>query len=135
LLLSVKIGGKSGFFLLNMVSISANISTMNWSIIYFNKRVQQEIIQWPVGIYADFLRLVCLMEEHGADLRLPHSRAMGEGLFELRCKGKEGIGRVFYCTMVGRQIVILHSFIKKSQKAPASDVAVARRRLKEVKNG
>lgn len=58
---------------------------------------------------------------HGADLRLPHSRAMGEGLFELRCKGAEGIGRVFYCTMVGRQIVILHSFIKKPKKRPTKN--------------
>lgn len=73
------------------------------------------------------------MEEHGADLRLPHSRAMGEGLFELRCKGAEGIGRVFYCTMVGRQIVILHSFIKKTQETPDRELNTAHKRLKEVK--
>lgn len=62
---------------------------MNWSVSYFNERVRREITKWPVGIYADFLRLICLMEEHGADLRLPHSRAMGDGLFELRCRGEE----------------------------------------------
>ncbi|WP_410174996.1 type II toxin-antitoxin system RelE/ParE family toxin [Mycetohabitans endofungorum] len=38
----------------------------------------------------------------------------GEGLFELRPKGPEGIGRVFYCTQVGRRIVVLHSFTKKT---------------------
>lgn len=75
-----------------------------------------------------------LMEEHGADLRLPHSRAMGEGLFELRCKGSEGIGRAFYCTMVGREIVILHSFIKKTQETPDRELKMARKRLKEVKH-
>lgn len=48
-------------------------------------RVQSDIESWPVGIYADFLRLIHLMESHGADLRMPHSRAMGQGLFELRC--------------------------------------------------
>jgi hypothetical protein len=53
-----------------------------WSISYFNRRVQQEIEHWPVGIYADFLRLIELMEDHGADPRMPHSRAMGKGLFE-----------------------------------------------------
>ena len=53
-----------------------------WSISYFNRRVQQEIERWPVGIYADFLRLIELMEDHGADPRMPHSRAMGKGLFE-----------------------------------------------------
>ena len=97
--------------------------------------MQREIAEWPVGIYADFLRLVFLMEEHGADLRLPHSRALGHGLFELRCKGEEGIGRAFYCTMVERQIVILHSFIKKTQETPPRELKTARKRLKEVRNG
>lgn len=105
-----------------------------WSIQYFNARVQQDIEGWPVGIYADFLRLISLMENHGADLRMPHSRAMGQGLFELRCKGAEGIGRAFYCTMVGREIVILHSFIKKSQETPDSEMKIARKRLKDVRN-
>jgi phage-related protein len=59
-----------------------------------------------------------LMEEQGADLLLPHARAMGDGLFELRCKGEEGIGRAFYCTLVGRQILILHRFIKKANAIP-----------------
>jgi len=105
-----------------------------WSIQYFNARVKEEIERWPVGIYADFLRLVQLMERHGADLRMPHSRAMGQGIFELRCKGQEGIGRAFYCTMVSRQIVVLHSFIKKTQETPDRELAVARKRLKEVRN-
>ena len=115
------------------VSEFANMQKMRWAISYFSERVQREIAEWPVGVYADYLRLVFLMEEHGADLRLPHSRAMGNGLFELRCKGEEGIGRVFYCTMVGGQIVILHSFIKKTQETPARELKTARRRLKEVK--
>ena len=108
---------------------------MNWTISYFNEQVREEISDWPVGLYADFLRLISLMEEHGADLRLPHSRAMGQGLFELRCKSKEGTGRVFYCTMIGRRIIILHSFIKKTQQTPDPELKIARRRLKEINRG
>ena len=108
---------------------------MNWTISYFNEQVRKEISDWPVSIYADFLRLISLMEEHGADLRLPHSRAIGEGLFELRCKGKEGVGRAFYCTMIGRRIIILHSFIKKTQQTPDLELKTARRRLKELNRG
>jgi phage-related protein len=74
------------------------------------------------------------MEEHGADLRMPHSRAMGQGLFEMRCKGYEGIGRAFYCTMVNQKIVVLHSFIKKTQETPDKELTMARKRLKEVRN-
>ncbi|MGE4126170.1 MAG: type II toxin-antitoxin system RelE/ParE family toxin [Pusillimonas sp.] len=119
---------------LRNVSKIANIERMNWTVSYFNERVQREIAEWPVGIYADYLRLILLVEEHGADLRLPHSRAMGGGLFELRCKGAEGIGRAFYCTVIGREIVILHSFIKKTQETPDRELKTARKRLKEVKH-
>ena len=105
-----------------------------WTILFFNERVQREIEEWPVGVYADFLRLTELLEEGGLDLRMPHSRAMKDGLFELRCKGPEGIGRAFYCTQVGRELVILHSIIKKTQATPAKDLELARTRQKEVKS-
>jgi phage-related protein len=59
---------------------------------------------------------------------------MGDGLFELRLKAAEGIARVFYCTMGGRKIVILHQFIKKSDKTPPKELAIARRRMKEVRD-
>ncbi len=107
---------------------------MNWRIIYFSERVRSDVLALPPGIRADYLRLSELMEEHGADLRMPHSKAMGSGLFELRPKGPEGIGRVFYCTQVGQVIVVLHSFIKKTQKPPNNELEIAVRRLKEVKN-
>jgi phage-related protein len=63
---------------------------------------------------------------------MPHTRAMGEGLFELRVKAAEGIARMFYCTMIGKRIVVLHQFIKKTDKTPPKELAIARRRLKEI---
>jgi len=89
----------------------------------------------PPGILADYIHLTDLIQHHGADLRMPHSRAMGDGLFELRPKGPEGIGRVFYCMHLGGSVVILHSFIKKTNTTPVADLKLARKRLKEVKNG
>jgi phage-related protein len=74
------------------------------------------------------------MEIYGPDLGMPHTRAMGEGLFELRLKAGEGIARVFYCTLVGRRIVMLHQIVKKSEKTPPRELDVARRRMKEVKD-
>ena len=105
-----------------------------WTIEYFNRRVKQQIETWPVGAYADFLRLVGLMEAHGADLRMPHSRSMGQGLFELRCRGADGIGRAFYWTVTGHRIVILHGFIKKTQRTPRRELSTARQRQREVRN-
>ena len=65
---------------------------------------------------------------------LAHTRAMGGGLFEVRAKGREGIGRAFYCTVIGQRIVILHAFIKKTEQTPARELETARARLKEVKS-
>jgi phage-related protein len=65
------------------------------------------------------------MEVFGPDLGLPHNRTMGEGLFELRLKAAEGITRVFYCTMIGRKIVVLHQFIKKTDKTPLRELETA----------
>lgn len=74
------------------------------------------------------------MEVHGANLGEPHTQAVGDGLFELRLKGAEGIARVFYCTRVGKRIVMLHSFVKKSQKTPLKERRIAETRMKEVKD-
>ncbi|MGE5842919.1 MAG: type II toxin-antitoxin system RelE/ParE family toxin, partial [Deltaproteobacteria bacterium] len=74
------------------------------------------------------------MEVHGPDLGMPHTRAMGGGLFELRLKAAEGIARVLYSTMIGKRIMILHQFTKKTKKTPLKELALARRRMKEVKD-
>ncbi len=79
----------------------------------------------PAGFMARFLRYAERMERYGPDLGMPHTRAMGEGLFELRLKVAEGIVRVFYCTLVGRRIVMLHQFIKKSEKTPRKELEIA----------
>jgi phage-related protein len=47
---------------------------------------------------------------------------MGDDLFELRLKAVEGIARVFYCTVIGRRVVILHQFIKKADKTPPREL-------------
>ena len=70
---------------------------MPYSIEYFHPKVLAEIESWPADILADYARVAELLMEHGPNLRLPHSRAFGEGLFELRPRGKSGIGRAFYC--------------------------------------
>lgn len=105
-----------------------------WIIEYYSQAVQAEISALPVSNRAYYARLTDLLTEFGADLRLPHSRTMGNGLFELRLKGREGICRVFYCMLRDRRIVILHSFIKKTDKTPKKELDTAIRRMKEVKN-
>ena len=108
---------------------------MLYSIEYFHRWGRAEIEAWPVDVLADYARLVELLMEHGPNLRLPHSRAFGDGLFELRPKGRSGIGRAFYCFLLNRRVVVLHAFVKKSQQTPNRELKLARKRLKEIFNG
>jgi len=107
---------------------------VNWRVSFYSARLQNEILELPAGFVARFLRYAERMEIYGPDLGMPHTRAMGDGLFERRLKAGEGIARVFYCTAVGRRIVMLHQFIKKSGKTPRKELAIARARMKEVKD-
>ena len=108
---------------------------MPYSVEYFHPRVRDEIEGWPVGILADYARLVELLVEFGPDLRMPHSRTMGGGLFELRPRGPEGIGRALYCYVTGQRIIVLHAFVKKTRATPERDLSIARKRKKEVADG
>jgi phage-related protein len=110
-------------------------SDLPYSVRYFNQAVLDEIECWPVEIVADYARLVELLVEFGPQLRMPHSRAMGCGLFELRPRGREGDARVLYCFFIGRRVMVLHAFIKKSQSVPQRELDFARRRMREAKDG
>jgi len=107
---------------------------VNWRVSFYSPGLQKEILDLPAGFVARFLRYAERMEIYGPDLGMPHTRAMGGGLFELRLKAAEGIARVFYCTIVERRIVMLHQFIKKSEKTPRKELEIALKRMKEVKN-
>jgi phage-related protein len=109
------------------------ILNVAWTIKYHNDTVEKFVLELPDGLLARYLRLTDMMIEFGANLGMPHTRAMSDGLFELRVKGKEGIARVFYCTLVGQNIVMLHGFIKKSDKTPPRELKRARQLLEEVK--
>ena len=108
---------------------------MAYAVEYFHPRVLVAIESWPVDVLADYAKLVELLAEHGPNLRMPHSRSLGEGLFELRPRGRSGIGRAMYCFVVGKRVVVVHAFIKKTQQTQDHDLKLARKRVKELLNG
>ena len=107
---------------------------MEYTIAYYSESVQKEILALPDTLAARYIVLTRRMVALGPNLGEPHTKAFGEGLFELRLKGAEGIARVFFCTLVGKRVVMLHSFIKKSDKTPPRERAIAESRMKEVKH-
>lgn len=107
---------------------------MKWEITYYSEKVQQDVLSFPAGIQARYIHLTSIMRAHGPDIGEPHTKALGQGLFELRMKAKEGIGRAFYCTYRAERnkIMILNVFVKKTQKTPKNEIEKARKRKKEI---
>ncbi|MEM0955618.1 MAG: type II toxin-antitoxin system RelE/ParE family toxin [Pseudomonadota bacterium] len=105
---------------------------MSWKITFFNQKVEAEALEFPASILANFLHILEMIEEFGPALGKPHTAPMGDGLFEIRAKGKEGIGRALFCILKGKEVVILHAFVKKTQRTPKKELEKARRRLKEL---
>lgn len=70
--------------------------------------------------------------EYGWPIGMPVCRPMGDGLFEVRSNLRDGrIARVLFATKKG-VIVLLHGFVKKTQKTPMEELALARKRMKEL---
>jgi phage-related protein len=107
---------------------------MNYEILFFASSVRTSIEKWPMGIFASFVRITEQMVISGPNLGMPYTKAMGEGLFEIRARGSEGIGRAFFCCLKGRRVVILHGFVKKTQATPIKELRLAKQRMKEVLN-
>jgi phage-related protein len=70
--------------------------------------------------------------EFGWPVGMPTCRPLGSGLWEVRSDLRDGtIGRIIFCIMKG-DMVLLHGFIKKTQKTPPQDLALADKRKKEI---
>ena len=76
---------------------------MSWKITFFNPKVKEETLKFPDGILADLLHILDIIEEFGPDVGKPYTASMGRGLFEIRARGKEGIGRSLFCTVKGKE--------------------------------
>lgn len=75
-------------------------------------------------------RHIDLLEQFGNQLRMPYSKSLGNHLFELRIKGQQEV-RIFY-TFHENKAVLLHGFIKKTQKTPAREIETAIAKVKTL---
>ncbi len=105
---------------------------MAYTITYYSETVQTDILNLPDTLAARYIVLTRRMVALGPNLGESYTKAFRKGLFELRLQGTEGSARVFFCTLVGKRIVMLHSFIKKTDKTPPRERQIAVARMKEV---
>lgn len=107
---------------------------MSWTVETLGAVVDAEIAALPSDMQAAFLRLAERIEAVGLErMREPHVKHLRGKLWEMRFGGRDGIGRAIYVAAAGRRIVVVHAFIKKTQKTPDSALMLAEQRAKEIR--
>ena len=106
---------------------------MIWTVETLNAVVDDEIAALPKDMQAAFLRLAERIEAVGLQrVGQPHVKPLSGKLWEMRLSGRDGIARAIYVTAAGRRVVVVHAFVKKSQKTPHAALELAQRRAKEI---
>jgi phage-related protein len=103
-----------------------------WRVEIPNETVAGEIESLPEDFQAKFLRIVGLIEHFGLTaMREPYVKHLQDKLWEMRMKGRDGIARALYIAVVGKRVVVLRAFIKKTRKTPRAEIDLALERAKE----
>ncbi len=113
-------------------------NSINWEIFLYTTPTGQPVVQkfidsLPTIPHAKLLRQIDLLEVYGSNLGMPHAKAMGSGLLELRVRGQTDV-RVFYAFVSEHRIYLLHGFVKKSQTTPKKELNIALKRKKEIED-
>jgi phage-related protein len=104
-----------------------------WVVQTLDSRVDAELDALPADMRDRFVRIAFLLAEFGPQhVREPYIKPLGGKLWEMRMKGKDGIARAIYLAATGRRLVVVHVFVKKTQKTPSGAISTATRRAKEA---
>ncbi len=105
---------------------------MCWTVETLNADVDEELDRLAPAFKAKFLHIASMLEHFGPHkVRAPYVKHLDGKLWEIRMKAQPGIARAIYAVVVGRKIVILHLFMKKTQATPREAISLAKRRMKE----
>ena len=109
-----------------------------WNIIFYEKEdgtipVKKFLDALPTKHQAKALRDIDILQKRGTTLTAPHVKHIQGKLWELRIKSASDISRVFYFVPVGDDIVLLHGFVKKTQKTPNREITTANNYLEDYR--
>ncbi len=103
----------------------------NWKVA-LHPLARPELLALPADMKARFLHIAEMLEDFGPQrVGLPHIRPLESKLWEMRLQGRDGIARAVYAAIQDRRLLVLHVFVKKTQRTPRSAVATALKRLEE----
>lgn len=125
-----------GYLFLAIYNIYVIIALMNWAAEYYREADGKEpaaefINSLPKGARAKVFRTIKLLKDYGVLLKEPYSKQIKGKIRELRIKGSQGSIRILYFTYTGRRFVLLHGFIKKTDKTPIRDIEIAEKRMND----
>lgn len=86
---------------------------------------QEFIMTLEPAMRAKTLWVIQMLEQNGNALREPYTKSIGNGIFEVRAKVGSDITRVLYFFVVGQKIILTNGFVKKTQKTPKNQIALA----------
>lgn len=103
-----------------------------WKVEFLPKAIEEEA-ELPLDMRANLGRMTKVIGERGLlDLPPGWIKPLGNKLWELRITGRDGIARAIYVTMKEQRLIVVRIFIKKTQRTPPHEIALARQRAKEV---
>jgi phage-related protein len=107
---------------------------MSWTVLFVNHTAESEVTALPLDMRAHFAKLTDLFRDHGLTaMREPYAKHLFGKLWELRLKGRDGIARSIYVTASGQRVVVLRTFVKKTEKTPPRELEIAWARMKEIR--
>lgn len=107
---------------------------MSWTVGFVNATAEAEVKALPPDMIARFLRIGEKIASQGLlAVREPHVRHLVGKLWEMRLTGQDGIARSLYVAASGQRVVVLRTFVKKTQKTPPREIEIALARMKEMK--
>ena len=109
---------------------------MAWELeLYKDKNGREPLTEFlndlPIKTRAKVVKLIDLLAGYGVLLKEPYTRQIRGMIRELRVKDNLGHVRVFYFTFTGRRFVLLHGFLKKTDKTPEREIELAEKRMKD----
>ncbi len=112
---------------------------MDWIVEYYRDSSSKEpaadfIDSLPVETRAKVFRIIKLLKDHGVLLKEPYTKQIKDKLRELRIKDMQGAIRILYFTFTGRRFVLLHGFIKKTDRTPEREIVIAEKRMSDFIN-
>ena len=107
---------------------------MSWNVVFVSQAAQDEVDALPDDMQMRFARIAGMMREYGLlSMREPYVKHLAGKLWEMRLKGRDGIARSIYVAVSGQRVMVLRTFVKKTQETPRREIEIAMARMKEIR--